>query len=89
MKSKPGKPCKIAIAGDTFQLKLMINSINLLTQNLDSFLLLKNADLKIDKNKNYFYKYGPTGFLQNWYFRTNDAAMEQLKSSGMLRLIHD
>src|SRR6185295_4757106 len=34
-----------------------------------------------------FYQYGFIGFFQDWYFKTNDAAMEQLKSSGILRLI--
>ena len=67
----------------------MINSNNLLAQNLDSFLLLKNANLATVENKKKFYEHGTVGFLENWYFRTNDAAMEQLKSSGMLRLIND
>jgi len=77
------------LASDTSQLKLMINSNSLLAQNLDTFLLLKNTDLTTEENKKKFYEHGTTGFLQNWYFKTNDAAMEQLKSSGMLRLIHD
>ncbi|MFI5186525.1 MAG: hypothetical protein ACHQF0_07375 [Chitinophagales bacterium] len=77
------------LASDTSQLKMMIKSNNLLAQNLDSFLLLKNADLTTEENKKKFYEHGSPGFLENWYFRTNDAAMEQLKSSGMLRLIHD
>jgi hypothetical protein len=77
------------LASDTSQLKTMSISNNLLAQNLDNFLLLKNTDLSTQENKKKFYEYGTTGFTQNWYFRTNDAAMEQLKSSGMLRLIHD
>jgi len=52
----------------------MINFNKLLAQNLDSFLLLKNADLTAKENKKNFYEHGTTGFLQNWYFRTNDAA---------------
>jgi hypothetical protein len=75
------------LASDTTQLRSIIQSNNLLTQNLDSLILLKNSDLTNEKNKRKFYEHGSVGFFQDWYFKTNDAAMQQIKSSGMLRLI--
>jgi len=75
------------LSSDTAQLSSIIYSNNLIAQNLDSFILLKNSNLTTAVNKKRFYQYGTTGFIQDWYFKTNDAAMQQLKSSGMLRLI--
>ena len=43
------------LASDTSQLKIMINSNNLIARNLDSFLLLKNADLTTKENQKKFY----------------------------------
>src|ERR1043166_5444880 len=75
------------LASDTTQLNNIIESNKLIVQNLDSLTLLKNADLAKEENKKKFYEHGTVGFFQDWYFKTNDAAMEQLKSSGTLRLI--
>ncbi|MFI5134818.1 MAG: hypothetical protein ACHQD9_03090 [Chitinophagales bacterium] len=76
-----------SLASDTSQLKIIIAFNNTLVQNLDSLILLKKADLTVDENKKKFYQYGSVGVLQEWFFKTNDAALQQLKSSGMLRLI--
>ena len=54
---------------------------------MDSLIALKNADLKTDENKQKFYDYSFTGFFNDWYFKTNDAAMQQIKSNGILGLI--
>ena len=75
------------LVSDTTQLNNIIESNKLIVQNLDSLTLLKNADLAKEENKKKFYEHGTVGFFQDWYFKTNDAAMEQLKSSGTLRLI--
>ncbi|SRR5579871_10126 len=75
------------LSSDTAQLRSIIYSNNFIAQNLDSFIGLKNSDLTTAVNKRRFYQYGTNGFIQDWYFKTNDAAMQQLKSSGMLRLI--
>ena len=77
------------LVSDTLQLKNIIESNNLIAMNLDSLILLKNADLTTEENKKKFYTYGSTGFIQDWYFKINDAAMQQLKSTGMLRLIRN
>lgn len=75
------------LVSDTLQLNNIIESNLQIAMNLDSFVLLKNEDLTLVANKKQFYAHGSTGFFQDWYFKINDAAMQQLKSSGMLRLI--
>ena len=75
------------LASDTAQLNTKIRS-NLLEANyLDSLVTLKDANLTTDENKQKFYDYGFTGFLEDWYFKTNDAAMQEIKSNGILGLI--
>lgn len=75
------------LASDTAQLNVIIQS-NLLTANyFDSLLTLKNADLSKSENKQKFYDYSFSGFTQDWYFKTNDAAMQEIKSNGILGLI--
>lgn len=75
------------LASDTVQLKNVINDNVKLVSHLDSLLLLKHSDLSIVENKRKFLIHSFIGFNEDWYFKTNDAALQQLKSSGMLRLI--
>jgi hypothetical protein len=75
------------LASDTVQLKSIISANIKVVGQLDSLLLLKNSDLSIAENKRKFLLHSIIGFNEDWYFRTNDAALQQLKSSGMLRLI--
>ena len=65
----------------------MIKWNHLICTYLDSVTTLRNADLTIEENKRKFYEYTMNGFAQDVYFKTNDAAMQQLKSAGMMRLI--
>jgi len=75
------------LASDTTQLKNIISGNIKVAGHLDSFVLLKNSDLSVPENKRKFLLHSIIGFNEDWYFRTNDAALQQLKSSGMLRLI--
>ena len=75
------------LATDTTQLKHIILENVKVVGHLDSFIRLKNEDLSIAENKTKFLRHSMIGFDEDWYFRSNDAALEQLKSSGMLRLI--
>ena len=75
------------LASDTAQLNTMIRSNLLVANYLDSLVNLKNANLTTDENKQKFYDYSFTGFTEDWYFKTNDAAMQQIKSNGILGLI--
>ncbi len=48
---------------------------------------MRNADLSIEENKRNFLRHCVIGFSEDFYFNTNDAALQQLKYSGTLRLI--
>ena len=76
------------LASDTLQLKSIINSNLKIISHLDSLVLLRTADLGNEENKRKFLTHSLIGFVEEWYFKTNDAALQQLKSSGMLHLIH-
>jgi hypothetical protein len=76
------------LASDTTQLKVIIHANTKVVGHLDSLIFLKNANLNITENKRKFLSHSIVGFNEDWYFRTNDAALQQLKSSGTLRLIH-
>ncbi len=76
------------LATDTVQLNAVIKSNFKLMSHLDSLAFFKNADLTNKEVKRRFLLHSMTGFNSDWYFKTNDAALQQLKSSGILRLIH-
>ena len=75
------------LASDTTQLQNVIKANTKVIRHLDSLVQLRKADLSIEQNKRAFLVYATIGFSEDWYFRTNDAAFQQLKSSGALRLI--
>ncbi len=54
---------------------------------IDSLLKLKGKNLHDSIINHRFYFYATNGLFVDNYFKPNDAAMQQLKSSGMLRLI--
>ncbi|MEP6674084.1 MAG: hypothetical protein ABJA78_02990 [Ferruginibacter sp.] len=75
------------LASDTIQLENVIKANIKVVGQLDSLVQLRNADLSIEVNKRNFLRHSIVGFSEDWYFNTNDAALQQLKSSGTLRLI--
>ena len=76
------------LASDTTQLEHVIKANIKVVSHLDSLVRMRNADLSITENKRKFLTHAVVGFSEDWYFNTNDAALQQLKSSGTLRLIH-
>jgi hypothetical protein len=54
---------------------------------IDSLLTLKGKNLHDSLINNKFYFYATNGLFVDVYFKSNDAAMQQLKSSGTLRLM--
>jgi hypothetical protein len=75
------------LASDTLQLQNVI-AINRNSRNyIDSLITLKDKDLAIFDNNKKFYQNCMNGLFADVYFKSNDAALQQLKSSGTLRLI--
>ncbi len=76
-----------AIASDTMQLNTIIASNKLSLTYLHKFTKLKGADLTDNQIKRAFYDDVANGSFNDAYFRSNDAAFQQLQTSGALRLI--
>jgi len=76
------------LASDTIQLKNIIDANIKVVGHLDNLVMLRNSDLSVKENKRNFLMHIVVGFSEDWYFHTNDAALQQLRSSGTLRLIH-
>jgi hypothetical protein len=78
-----------AVASDTVQLHDVILQATGSIKAINSLMGLKNLDLGQAGNKQKFYLFSLAGFSNDTYFRSNDGALQQLNSSGMLRLISD
>jgi hypothetical protein len=76
-----------SLVSDTTQLRNVIKANIKMVRHLDSLVQLRNTDISIEGNKRAFLKHAVVGFSEDWFFITNDAAFQQLKSSGTLRLI--
>jgi hypothetical protein len=77
-----------SIASDTMQLNNILASNRLSLMYLKKFMKLKGADLNQNKTKKEFYEDIANGSYNDVYFRSNDAAFQQLQTSGTLRLIN-
>jgi hypothetical protein len=75
------------LASDTLQLKNVIAINHNSRTYIDSLMVLKDQDLSIFNNNKKFYECCMNGLFADVYFKSNDAALQQLKSSGTLRLI--
>jgi hypothetical protein len=77
----------MSVASDTIELKRTIQFANRQNRGIDSFLTLKRKDISDIHNRNQFYYYVFNYLLGARLFKPNDAAIEQMKSSGAFRLI--
>ena len=75
------------LKSDTAKLNSIITGNEHQVKFIDSLLTLKGKDLHDSLINHRFYLYATNGLFVDDYFKPNDAAMQQLKSSGMLRLI--
>ena len=76
-----------AVASDTVQLHDIILQSTGTVKAVNSLMGLKTLDLTQGSNKQKFYLFSLAGFSNDSYFRSNDGALQQLNSSGSLRLI--
>ena len=75
------------LKSDTAKLNSIITGNDHQVKFIDSLLTLKGKNLHDSLINHRFYLYATSGLFVDDYFKPNDAAMQQLKSSGMLRLI--
>jgi hypothetical protein len=69
------------LASDTIQLEKVINQTTQNIVHLDNFNKLKNADLTNLRNRKELILEGLQGTGTDLFFKTNDGALQQLKSS--------
>ena len=79
----------MSVASDTIELKKTIQFTDRQNHGIDTFLTLKSKDIRNVYNKNQFYFYVFNYLLGERLFKPNDAAIEQMKSSGAFRLIRN
>jgi hypothetical protein len=78
----------LCLSSDTIQMKNIIEENTRIINHLDNFNKLKNTDISKGDAKRKFLGESINGLTSDPFFKTNDGALEQLKSSGMFRLIH-
>ena len=72
---------------DTARLRQVIHFDSVQVNGIDRFLRLSHADLKPDSNRKDFYMLARGTFYNSFAFISNNATMQQLKSTGDYRLI--
>jgi hypothetical protein len=75
------------VQDDTANLKHVIFVDNLQVSGIDKFLRLSHADMKLDSNRKNFYYLAIHTFYNSASFISNNATLQQLKSTGDFRLI--
>jgi hypothetical protein len=75
------------VEDDTANLQRIINFDNVQVKGIDSFLHLRHANLKLDSNLKTFYVLVFHTFYNSASFTSNNATLQQLKSTGDYRLI--
>jgi hypothetical protein len=72
---------------DTANMRHVINFYDRQVKGIDSMLHLSHASMKIDSNRKSFYYFALQYFYNSSSFKSNDATLQQLKSTGDYRLI--
>jgi hypothetical protein len=75
------------VKDDTASLRHIIEFDSRLLNGVDSMLKLSHANMAIDSNRKSFYHIAIRYFYNSASFKSNDATLQQLKSTGDYRLI--
>lgn len=75
------------VKDDTANLRHVIEFDERQVKGVDSMLELSHANLTIDSNRKSFYNIAFRHFYNSSFFKSNDATLQQLKSTGDYRLI--
>ena len=72
---------------DTGTLRYLIAFDSVQVKGIDSFFFLSHTPISIDSNRREFYFFALQVFYNSATFKSNDATLQQLKSTGDYRLI--
>lgn len=75
------------IKDDTAALRHVIEQDRRQVQGIDSMLKLAHANMSVDSNRRRFYYFATHYLYNSSLFKSNDATLQQLKSTGDYRLI--
>ncbi len=75
------------VEDDTANLRRVIRYDDVQVKGIDSFLQLRHADLKLDKNVKRFYSLANRHLYSSASFSSNSTTLQQLKSTGDYRLM--
>jgi hypothetical protein len=78
-----------AVVTDTLQLHRVIDRTTLSNHSIAALLTIKDRDFSKEENKQKFYSGIFNGVFIDVYFKSNDAALQQLNTSGSLRSIRN
>lgn len=75
------------VQDDTANLRHIIYFDSVQVAGIDGFLRLNHTDMKLDSNRKSFYMLAYNTFYNSASFTSNNATLQQLKSTGDYRLI--
>lgn len=75
------------VEDDTANLQRIISFDSVQVNGIVSFLHLRHLDMKLDRNRKLFYSLAIRNFYNSTSFTSNNATLQQLKSTGDYRLI--
>jgi hypothetical protein len=75
------------VQDDTANFRRIIYFDSVQVDGIDQFMRLRYADMKIDSNRKKFYSLANHNFYSSASFTSNNATLQQLKSTGDYRLI--
>src|SRR5436309_5958114 len=70
------------VQDDTAALKHVIHFDSIQVSKIDAFLRVRHADMSLDSNRKYFYSLAYNTFYNSASFTSNNATLQQLKSTG-------
>ena len=77
-----------ALESDSTQLSFVIKMNDTIINSINHFTDLRKKTVIDESYKKDFYNYSYIGLTLNSYFKSNEAALEEMKSSGIIGALH-
>lgn len=77
-----------ALESDSAQLSFVIKMNDTIIYSINHFTQLRKLNIFDESFKKDFYDYSYVGLTQDIYFKSNEAALQEMKSSGIIGALH-
>jgi hypothetical protein len=77
-----------ALESDSTQLALVIKMNDTIIKSINHFTALRKRSTIDESFKKDFYNYSYIGLTMDIYFKSNDAALQEMKASGIIGALH-